>query len=53
VPVGEVENSWVKGDAKRHYWQARATKKMMQGGKLKTGDTYYRDAEGSIVLRSL
>jgi benzoate-CoA ligase len=48
VPVGEVGNLLVKGDANSpYYWNKHEqTKKMMQGEWLKTGDTYYRDAEG-------
>jgi benzoate-CoA ligase len=48
VPVGEVGNLMVKGDANApYYWNKHEqTKKMMQGEWLKTGDTYYRDAEG-------
>ena len=38
----------VKGDANApYYWNKHEqTKRMMQGEWLKTGDTYYRDAEG-------
>jgi benzoate-CoA ligase family protein len=48
VPVGEVGNLLVKGEANSpYYWNKHEqTKKMMQGEWLKTGDTYYRDAEG-------
>jgi benzoate-CoA ligase family protein len=48
VPVGEVGNLMVKGDANApYYWNKHEqTKKMMQGEWLKTGDTYYRDADG-------
>ncbi len=48
VPIGEVGNLMVKGDANApYYWNKHEqTKRMMQGGWLKTGDTYYRDAEG-------
>ncbi|MPZ75942.1 MAG: benzoate-CoA ligase family protein [Deltaproteobacteria bacterium] len=48
VPVGEVGNLMVKGDANSpYYWNKHEqTKRMMQGEWLKTGDTYYRDAEG-------
>jgi benzoate-CoA ligase family protein len=48
VPVGEVGNLMVKGDANApYYWNKHEqTKKMMQGEWLKTGDTYYCDAEG-------
>jgi benzoate-CoA ligase len=48
VPVGEVGNLMVKGDANSpYYWNKHGqTKKMMQGEWLKTGDTYYRDTEG-------
>jgi benzoate-CoA ligase family protein len=48
VPVGEVGNLLVKGDANSpYYWNKHEqTKKMMQGEWLKTGDTYYRDDEG-------
>jgi benzoate-CoA ligase family protein len=48
VPVGEIGNLMVKGDANSpYYWNKHEqTKRMMQGEWLKTGDTYYRDAEG-------
>lgn len=48
VPVGEVGNLMVKGDANApYYWNKHEqTKKTMQGEWLKTGDTYYRDEEG-------
>jgi benzoate-CoA ligase family protein len=48
VPTGEVGNLMIKGDANSpYYWNKHEqTKKMMQGEWLKTGDTYYRDAEG-------
>jgi benzoate-CoA ligase len=48
VPVGEVGNLMVKGDANApYYWNKHEqTKKTMQGEWLRTGDTYYRDAEG-------
>jgi benzoate-CoA ligase family protein len=48
VPVGEVGNLMVKGDANApYYWNKHEqTKRTMQGEWLKTGDTYYRDAEG-------
>jgi benzoate-CoA ligase family protein len=48
VPVGEVGNLMVKGDANApYYWNKHEqTKRMMQGEWLKTGDTYYCDTEG-------
>ena len=48
VPLGEVGNLMVKGDATApYYWNKHEqTKRMMQGEWLKTGDTYYRDVEG-------
>ncbi len=48
VPIGEVGNLMVKGDANApFYWNKHEqTKRMMQGEWLKTGDTYYRDTEG-------
>ena len=48
VPVGEVGNLMVKGDANApYYWNKHEqTKRMMQGEWLKTGDTYCRDDEG-------
>lgn len=48
VTVGEVGNLMVKGDANSpYYWNKHEqTKKIMRGEWLKTGDTYYRDAEG-------
>ena len=48
VAIGEVGSLLVKGDATApFYWNKHEqTKKMMQGEWLKTGDTYYRDAEG-------
>ena len=48
VPIGEVGNLMVKGDATApFYWNKHEqTKRMMQGEWLKTGDTYYRDEEG-------
>lgn len=48
VPFGEVGNLLVKGDANSpYYWNKHEqTKRMMLGEWLKTGDTYYRDADG-------
>jgi benzoate-CoA ligase family protein len=48
VLIGEVGNLMVKGDANApYYWNKdEQTKHAMQGAWLKTGDTYYRDAEG-------
>ncbi|MGZ8445597.1 MAG: benzoate-CoA ligase family protein, partial [Candidatus Binatia bacterium] len=48
MPIGEVGNLMVKGDATApFYWNKHEqTKRMMQGEWLKTGDTYYRDADG-------
>lgn len=48
LPVGEVGNLLVKGDANApYYWNKHEqTKKSMLGEWLKTGDTYYRDADG-------
>jgi benzoate-CoA ligase len=48
VPVGEIGNLMVKGEANSpYYWNKHEqTKKMMQGEWLKTGDTYYRDTDG-------
>ncbi len=48
VPIGEVGNLMVKGDANSpFYWNKHEqTKRMMQGEWLKTGDTYYCDADG-------
>jgi len=48
VPVGEVGNLLVRGDATApYYWNKHEqTKRAMLGEWLKTGDTYYRDAEG-------
>ncbi len=48
VPIGEVGNLMVRGDATApYYWNKHEqTKCMMVGEWLKTGDTYYRDAEG-------
>src|SRR5919108_3492599 len=48
VPVGEVGNLMVKGDANSpYYWNKHEqTKRMMQGEWLKTGDTYYCDPDG-------
>ena len=48
VPIGEVGNLMVKGDATApFYWNKHEqTKRMMQGEWLKTGDTYYRDTDG-------
>ena len=48
VPTGEVGNLMVRGDATApYYWNKHEqTKRMMLGEWLKTGDTYYRDAEG-------
>ncbi len=48
VPVDEVGNLMVKGDANApYYWNKHEQSKLiMQGEWLKTGDTYYRDAEG-------
>jgi benzoate-CoA ligase len=48
VPIGEVGNLLVKGAATSpYYWNKHEhSQRMMQGEWLKTGDTYYRDAEG-------
>ena len=48
VPVGEIGNLLVKGDANApYYWNKHEqTAKTMLGEWLKTGDTYYRDEEG-------
>jgi benzoate-CoA ligase family protein len=48
VPLGEIGNLMVKGDANSpYYWNKHEqTKRVMQGEWLKTGDTYYRDADG-------
>jgi benzoate-CoA ligase len=48
VPVGEVGNLLVRGDATApYYWNKHEqTKRAMLGEWLKTGDTYYCDAEG-------
>ena len=48
VPVGEVGNLMVKGDANAaYYWNKHEqTNRTMQGEWLKTGDTYYCDDEG-------
>lgn len=48
LPVGEVGNLLVKGDANApYYWNKHEqTKTTMLGEWLKTGDTYYRDEEG-------
>jgi benzoate-CoA ligase len=48
VPLGEVGNLMVKGDATAPcYWNKHdQSQRMMQGEWLKTGDTYYCDAEG-------
>lgn len=48
VAIGEVGNLMVKGDANApYYWNKHEqTKRTMQGEWLKTGDTYYRDADG-------
>jgi len=48
VPVGEVGNLLVRGDATAPcYWNKHEqTKRTMLGEWLRTGDTYYRDAEG-------
>ncbi len=48
VPVGEVGNLLVRGDATApYYWNKHEqTKRMMLGEWLKTGDMYYCDADG-------
>jgi benzoate-CoA ligase family protein len=48
VPLGEIGNLMVKGDANSpYYWNKHEqTKRVMQGEWLKTGDTYYSDADG-------
>jgi benzoate-CoA ligase family protein len=48
VPVGEVGNLLVRGDATSPcYWNKHEqTKRTMLGEWLKTGDTYFRDADG-------
>ena len=48
VPIGEVGNLMVKGDANSpYYWNKHEqTKHAMQGEWLKTGDTYYCDGDG-------
>jgi benzoate-CoA ligase len=48
VAVGEVGNLLVRGDATApYYWNKHdQTKRTMLGEWLRTGDTYYRDADG-------
>ncbi|MCZ6623503.1 MAG: benzoate-CoA ligase family protein [Deltaproteobacteria bacterium] len=48
VPIGQVGNLLVKGDANSpYYWNKHEqSKRTMLGEWLKTGDTYYRDEEG-------
>jgi benzoate-CoA ligase family protein len=48
VPVGEIGNLLVRGDATApYYWNKHEqTKRMMLGEWLKTGDTYFCDREG-------
>jgi len=48
VPIGQVGNLLVKGDANApYYWNKHEqTRRTMLGEWLKTGDTYYRDEEG-------
>jgi len=48
LPIGQVGNLMVKGDANSpYYWNKHEqTKRTMQGEWLKTGDTYYCDGEG-------
>jgi benzoate-CoA ligase family protein len=48
APVGEVGSLLVRGDATApYYWNKHEqTKRMMLGEWLKTGDTYYCDADG-------
>ena len=48
LPIGDVGNLMVKGDANSpYYWNKHdQTKRTMQGEWLKTGDTYYCDGEG-------
>jgi benzoate-CoA ligase len=48
VPIGEVGNLLVRGDATApYYWNKHEqTKRTMLGEWLKTGDTYFRDADG-------
>ena len=48
VPIGEVGNLMVRGDATApYYWNKHEqTKRTMLGEWLKTGDTYFRDADG-------
>ena len=48
VPVGQVGNLLVKGDATApYYWNKHEqTQRTMLGEWLKTGDTYYRDGKG-------
>jgi len=48
VPIGEVGNLLVRGDATApNYWNKHEqTKRTMLGEWLKTGDTYFRDADG-------
>jgi benzoate-CoA ligase len=48
VPDGEIGNLLIKGDAVcAYYWnQHEKTKQTIQGQWLRTGDKYYRDADG-------
>jgi benzoate-CoA ligase len=48
VPDGETGNLWIKGDSVcACYWnQHEKTKETIQGHWLRTGDKYYRDADG-------
>jgi benzoate-CoA ligase family protein len=48
APLGEVGNLLVRGDATApYYWNKHEqTKRTMLGEWLKTGDTYFRDADG-------
>ena len=48
VPLGDVGNLLVRGDATApYYWNKHEqTKRIMLGEWLKTGDTYYGDADG-------
>ena len=48
VPIGEMGNLLIKGDSTcAYYWnQHEKTKQTIQGEWIRTGDKYYRDADG-------
>ncbi len=53
LPVGEMGNLLIKGDSTcAYYWnQHEKTKQTIQGEWIRTGDKYYCDADGYLLVR--